>query len=481
MSAFSRYAGLSDSISDLNIINQASKPYVIIKRLLDIKIPNVMDILTFNKEGNPYSHNSLLSYSYSRSIDNLDGNFTVRFKDEIINGQTVFDSILPLDIVYIYKNNSLLLPDFIGIVHTKHVSATIGSDGKVKKEVSISGKSIVSLFNDFFINLSYIGTQATNTDAADFLVKNTFFTVSNNNNQIKLEAKSMKEVVDSVWESFSSYSEKLENVSNTDILKIIKALNIKIECQPIPCKYPITTNLYSDGEITFIGMLQSLFPHGAYEIYERDKALVIRETPFTEELWNGLNHWNVKPHKLIEYDFTQSDNEVYSVFMADIEGCKAINTSYDAAKLGANSQGFVMVEKDMENLKKYGYRLCSVTFLGYAQNPNLDNEKTIFKSLNEQLKEMYSFQHKTFSGRIKVIDEGECPKIGEKLNFITHEGGSNLQTTSFYIIQESHSWNYSSSATVDYTLSRGAVYNKSGKFDKTPVRFGTCLENQVKG
>ena len=477
--------------TDYDIINQHISPLVTIKRLVGQEL---VDLVTFSYK----DVDSLLSYSYTRNIDDIKGKFTIRFKDVNINTNlskiqtrnatdykivgSIYDNLLPFDIVYIKKDSEQVSYDYIGLIHTKQISASIGSDGKVKKEVSISGSSILSLFNDFFINLSVIGTSATNTTAANFNLKNNFFNVNNDNGMITMVPQRMDLVITSIWDDFKNYAEKLAGVSNINLITLINKLNIKIDCQQIDCKYAISTNLYNDGEIRFIQMIKALFPDGAYEIYEEKSKLRIRETPFRNKDWIALNDehcYKINPARLLEYDFTQSDNEVYSVFMADVEGLKEIDTSYNHARRAADSKGFINVETNDENLKTYGYRLCNVSFLGYAQNPGLEDKEQIFDHLNKDLKEMYENVHKMLNGRIKVVEGDKNPTIGEKINFSIKKQDT-LETTSFYINSETHTWSYGSTATIDYSISRGAIYDPvSGEFKSTPNGFTTALESEI--
>lgn len=463
--------------TDYDIINQHTSPSVIIKRLIG---DNFINLVTFSEK----EVDSLISYSYTRSIDDIKGKFNIRFKDLYISNTflkgSIYDNLIPFDIVYIKKDSDKNDTDFIGIIHTKQISASIGSDGKVHKEVSISGSSILSLFNDFYINLSVIGTTATSTDAANFNLKNNFFTVNKENNQISLKPKPMNDVIESIWQNFKEYANNLSNVSNLDLIRLIEKLGISIACQKIDCKYAISTNLYNDGEIRFISMIKALFPDGAYEIFEEKSKLKIREIPFRHFDWKMLDEkhcYRIDPVRLLEYDFSQSDNEVYSVFMADVEGLKEIDTTYNHAKRVADSKGFINVEKNDDNIKKYGYRLCNVSFLGYTQNPGIKEEKTIFDSLNKDLKEIYENVHKMLNGRIKVVDSNESPTIGEKIIFVMN---SELkQTTSFYINSETHTWSYGSTPTADYTISRGGVYDGNGNFVRTPDGFTRALEKEI--
>lgn len=478
MGIFRKLNSITKSDYDYTVITQNTSPRIKITRFTNVVI---LPIIEF-KADSPY--NTILSYTYSRSIDDINGKFSLRIKDVVLaNGKTLFDTIQNLDIVSIYRDtySNNKSADFVGIVHSKQVSASISSDGKVRKEISISGKSILSLFNDFNINLSTIGTYATSTDAANFLVKNNYFKVDNSSGVFKLEPQGMQQIVTSIWNDFKTYAQKLSGVTNTDILQIITQSNIEIECQNIDCKYPISTNLYTNGEITFISMLNNLFPSGVYEIFEQNRKLVVREVPFRKLDWMKLDKehcYIIDVSRLLEYDFSMSDNEVYSVFMADVEGLKDIDTSYNHNKREANNNGFINVEKNDENLKKYGYRICNVSYLGYVQNPSVstsvDTKENLFKSLNLDLKEMYENVHKMLSGRIKVVDSKESPTIGEKINFRL-----NNTVTSFYINSESHSWSYGSTPTVDYSISRGAIY-ENGSFNRTPDKFGTDLEIQIK-
>ena len=472
------------SVSDFSVITRSPQPRVEIRRLGD----KLNLIASFGTDDSDLKN--LVSFSYSRNMDETKSKFSLRIKDSsalsrnyfgITENKNVFDSIQMFDIVEIHKT-AKEEPDFIGVIHSKQISATIGGDGKVRKEISISGNSIVSLYSDFNINLSVIGTYATSTDAANFTVKNNYFTVKTESGTTKLEPNKLKDVILDIWKSFSSYADKLSNVTNTKLLQIINSdeLDMAIECEDIDCKFPLSTNLYTDGEMNFIQMLRAIFPNGAYEIFEHPRKLVIRERPFCKEKWKALTSYQVNINRLIEYDFNQNDNEVYSVFMADVEGLSAIETRLNYKKKSATTEGFIKVEQNLENIQTYGYRLCNVNFLGYAQNPKLTNDNEILSDLDKQLKEMYENNHKMLNGRIKMVDQfkGDTPTIGDKLVFKIKHNNS-YQETEFYINSETHSWNFGSAMTVEYNVSRGAVYNSDGSFYKTPEYFSTAIENEI--
>lgn len=464
--------------SSVNIRNFS--PKVILKRF-DSTSKSIISLLEFSCK----KMTNLLSYSYSLSVDDVKGSFNISIKDSYIieKKSNIFDLIQNLDIVEIYKDYNNKIADFIGIIHEKKLISSISSSGKVRKEISVIGKSIVSLFSDFNINLSVIGIAATSNNAQNIVSKLNFYNIEKNSvtNKNVLVPKTMNSVVSNLWNQFKEYALSLSSVSNIYLLELIEKFELEIKCDSINCKYPIAYNFYSESELSYDQFLRTLFPQGVYEIFANGKSLIIRETPFLQKNWNSLSSKNIDMSYLTEYDLSISDSEVYSVFYGEIEGLKEFSSTQNQNKLSANERGFIKVKTEPSTINKYGYKLCAISFLGYTQNPESedDEQSDLLDKINSDVQEMYSHVHEMFSGRIKIIDsKSNTINIGEKVVFKVGTDNFTIQETEFYVKNASFSWNYGSSAIAEYTLSRGGVY-KEGKFEQTPKYFSTNIERTI--
>ncbi len=428
---------------------------------------------------------TLQSYSFSRGIDDTAGSFTIRLKDKLTDGKNVFDTIENFDIVKITEsmNRTTLKPDFVGVIHSVKISSSIGSDGKVRKEISINGKSAVSLYSDCFMNLGKVGTSLYNTNAANLKIKDTFTEVERDSDgNIVYKAQTLKKIVENIWQDFTKYlSTYVQNVSSTSILGIMEALGMSDFSSVEDLKHimPVSTDLYNAESVSFMDIIRKIIPQGAYQIFSTDDvSLTVKECPYSPESWSELAKSYVNLNFLTGYDFEKTDKEVYTVFMSLVEG-SCIDSNY-IANLRADENGLISVACNKDKIKKYGYKPLTVSFMGYVQNKAVkkDTDKQIFEKLNSKLKAWYDNLDEMLAGRIKMVNAYEkasnVPRIGEKIVFklFTPE----VQETVFYIKNETHSWSYGSSPMVEYSVERGGIYKTDGSFQGAAKNFSTALE-----
>lgn len=476
-----------NSKKQYSLINQVTSPCIEILRYdtstKSLKSKVLLSQSTISKR--TINIDTLQSYSFSRGIDNLDGSFTLRLKDKFVNGNNVFDTIENFDIVKIKENvnRSPYSVDFVGVVHSVKISSSIGSDGKVRKEISISGKSAISLFSDCFINLGRVGTTLYNIDAANIKIKDTFTETSKKDGKLCFKAKTLRKIVEDSWAGFEEYlSGYYKAVSSTTLMGIIKSLGMTdfSNVENIEHQIPISTDLFGEESVSFMSMLRKIFPEGAYQFYSKDDtSLTIKENPYCAEKWKSLTNKTVNLNLLTNYDFEKTDREVYTVFLTQVEG-SAIDSEF-VAKLSANESGLIQsMTSKTEKIAKYGYKPLTVSFLGYVQNKAVDSsdDKQIFETFNKKLKEWYEHIDELLAGKVKIVNayekQDDIPKIGEKLIFMLYN--NKIQKTEFYIKSETHSWSYGSSPVIEYIVERGAVYSNTGSFQEMSKGFSTSLE-----
>lgn len=474
-----------------SLVSQATCPKIEIKHYDGASLKTVV-LICGSSAGSKrsISIDTLQSYSFSRGIDDTRGSFTIRLKDRIAGGANVFDSIENFDIVEITENvnrKNGARPDFTGVIHSVKISASIGSDGKVRKEISINGNSAASLFSDCFMNLGKVGTSLYNTAAANLKIKDTFTEVEKDSSgKIVYKAQTLQKIVVNVWKDFTNYlSRYVPDVSSTSVLGIMDALGMSDFSSVEDLKHimPVSTDLYNAESVSFMDMIRKIIPEGVYQIFSKDDVrLTVKECPYSPESWRELgNGSEVSLNFLTGYDFEKTDKEVYTVFMSLVEG-SSIDGSY-IANLQADENGLISVACNKEKIKKYGYKPLTVSFMGYVQNRAVKtgSDKQIFEELNSKLKTWYENLDEMLAGRIKMVnayeDAERVPRIGEKIVFKLF--APKIQETSFYIKSETHSWSYGSSPMVEYSVERGAVYRSDGSFQGAAEKFSTALETAL--
>lgn len=435
----------------------------------------------------------LTSFSFSRSVRG-EGSFSLRLKESAGNPAerdseaSSFDAFRTMDVVRIYEKDypEGEKPCFSGVVHGKQVSASVGGDGKVRKETVVTGSGVFSLFGLFRINLDSNAAASADVNLSSWneRFKTDFFETEGD----KIRAVTVDRIAQSLWQDFREIaSGKAAGLSNVLAGNIIDAV-YPHDNQYAFCRneayYPISTDIWSETEIDYLSQLRKLLPSATYEIFgqctDGTETFVIREKPFDPEVWSALKCRDADMSAVTDYDFSLSDDEVYSVFFSYVHGSPLDPEWYRKSSADAGGQ-YPGIYLDQEKIGKYGYRVLVQSFSGYHDAGGKDSsagEDLLAKaeSLNRRLACWYSHLDEFYSGRLKMAhvfpSQSGLPACGEKIRLMGAE---------FYVTEEKHSWTYGRPVSVEYTLERGGVYNGSGEFAGSPEGFSRSLAELAGG
>jgi hypothetical protein len=404
----------------------------------------------------------LLGYSFSEGVEDLEGSFSITVENEKIGegDKTTYDSIPRRSVVKIYEADPKR-PAFIGIIKRRRIKSSMTSQGP-KRTIMFSGKSIISAISEYAVTtdlrIAFVDPETESKQLTENLSQS---------------GLSIKTLMKATWEYFLKQGEN-NNVSSTSIKKIIEDFIGSIDDfvsgdNGRTLHYNVTGAFYSEGNNSIDQLWRNVLPHPVYEIYaycDRDTGkpmIKAREVPFgfpdkNNQDWHNLDIYEIDPLDLIDYDVSQSDDEVYNVFMSYLLGSSMSHDFY----LGTQSKQNGILVKDEEKLALYGYRPLQISFRGYdRQGAENDSLNDVFKELNQKAKYWFGRLDDMFSGSITVItdfkldekDEDRNPRIGCRARFL---GGE------FYIDKTDHRWTYGGTPTITLAISRGMKYNDKG-------------------
>jgi hypothetical protein len=331
-----------------------------------------------------------------------------------------------------------------------------------KRTIMFSGKSIISAISEYAVStdlhIAFIDPDTKSMQLAE-----------------KLSQKeiSIKTFMKTTWEDFLKQGEN-NKVSSTSIKKIIEDFIGSIDDfvsgdNDRTLHYNITGAFYSEGNNNIDQLWRNVLPRPVYEIYaycDRDTGkpmIKAREAPFgfpdkNNQDWGNLDIYEIDPLDLIDYNLSQSDDEVYNVFMSYLLGSAVSHDFY----LGTQSKESSTLVKDEEKLALYDYRPLQISFHGYdRQGAEKDSGSLdgVFRELNEKAKYWFGRLDDMFSGTITGITDFKLtknakdrnPRIGCRARFL---GGE------FYISKVDHRWTYGGTPTITLAISRGMKYKE---------------------
>lgn len=423
---------------------------------------NAPDIIySADFKAGPYS--KLLSYDFSEAVGDLEGSFsfTVENGEGGQGGKTAFDAIPNRSVVNIYEGDPDR-PAFVGIIRRRRLAAAMTSQG-VQRAVSFSGKSIISCIADYAVSLDVRiqGVQDAVSKTKTLVEKLAF------------DGIAIKAFMRITWEYFKEVSEAA-GISTKGIAAIIENFVggfdeftvVLGENQDI--FYNIATPFYNQSNNFIAEMWRHILPRPAYEIFSYCDAgspkIVARMSPFGGPQsggdWQNLNTYLISPLSLISYELNQSDEEVYTAFMAYIIGSGRERSFYMGA--GQTGEDDIVVH-DREKQKIHGFKPFEIAFTGYDRQGIAGNKDggalaSALKKLNELSAYWYSRLDDMYSGAITICTDFNNPKtnprIGHKAKFM---GGE------FYIERADHSWKFGRTPTIRLSVSRGMIYGEDGK------------------
>jgi hypothetical protein len=409
----------------------------------------------------------LQSYNFTYSVNDPKGSFSLTFYPDDDNGlyrdKSIFDMIEEMDIVRIYEQidekGNYPYATYTGVIRKKKLVAQMIDNGP-QRSIVASGHSIAGLVHEFRISLDTQAMEITQQVANSKQIETelTIRLLRNDNKPIKIA-----EAIDIIWKSFLDLSSKYGKLSNPRIAEIIKTW---IGGNPFVIDdssfyYPIGSVFYGQNTKNFYDVIENLIPSPVYEIFpfiddkdEYKTKMKIRISPFDADQWKDINPKNKKIDPVLLKSFTvaQSDEEVYTVFFAYLDGYPI---QQDKALMMATMRlkGMPEVVIDEEKFGIYGFRPLYLSFHGYYKSIKEDTTTSEeLTKLNGKLKEWFGNLEKMYTGNIVMSTDisKEMPCAGEKIPFL---GGE------FYVVSTEHSWNYGGKPEASLAISRGGDYS----------------------
>jgi hypothetical protein len=415
----------------------------------------------------------LLGYTFSEGVDDLQGAFSITVENEKIAADLMtFDAVPLRGIVKIYEADKGR-PAFIGIIKQKRMKFSMTNQGP-KRTIMFSGKSVIAAVSEYAVTtdlrISFVDPEAKSKQITGELSRNDL---------------TIKGFMKKTWEDYLTQGEE-NGFPSTGIKKIIDNFIGSIDDfisgdDDRTLKYNITGAFYSEGNNNIDQLWRNVLPQPVYEIYaycDRDAGkpmIKAREVPFgfqetKNQDWHNLDIYEIDPLDLIDYDVSQSDDEVYNVFISYLIGSSREQEFYIAVKRG---QGY-KPEMDGEKIALYGFRPLQISFRGYdRQGVEKDSDKLNdgLMELDQEAKYWFGRLDEMYNGTITLItdfklddnNEDRNPRIGCRAGFL---GGE------FYITKADHRWTYGGTPTITLTISRGMKYKNgyqvSGKAGVLP-------------
>lgn len=435
-----------------NIIYQSFRPEISIyasSKNFTTKIPTY----TFSTTG----ERVLQSYSFSYSRNNLAGSFSLTFfpdADAAVKSR-IFDNVHTMDIVEISEFDRVV---FVGVIKKKRYITQVNESGAIRR-LSISGIAATGLLSLFYINLDTSACALTEQYKTQESLR-TALTLENAGAD-----KPVGDIVQNIWKCFLEISSQLGTPKIAEYINDIMGAGTSFFLfdnstfhYPLGCVF--------DGERTqdFFSLVDKLIPEPIYEklpyIENGTMKVKIRQCPFDADKWSGITPIAIDNRWVKNFDVTQSDSEVYTVFYAYLDGYPIAEEK--ALRLSTIKDKAIDTTLQItDKFKIYGYRPLIAHFIGYGMKDGEQDSNTAssMAAMSKRLKNWYENLPDMLSGNITLalVDIGRQPPMpGDIVSFLKGQ---------FYVEGVTHSWNYGAGGEVNISVSRGGIY-KNGVFSK---------------
>lgn len=442
------------------IIYQRPYPKLVIKDPETGKIATSLKSgikLAFSADGNT----SLLSYSFTLSINDISGSFSATFfpdyKNELGETFSLFDDLKKLQIVEIYEGNGISTdkPVFTGIIRRKKYIAQAHDSGG-NRRISISGTAITGLISQFYINLDVSAcalSKELKTQAAII-------------NKLTIDGKageSVKNIVKKIWDCFYEISQQLGTPKIKEYIdRFTGGVDSLFDIDNSTFHYPLGCVFNGQTTQDFFSLIDGIVPSPVYEKFaymgsDGKMKIKIRLVPFDNDKWATLclkSHY-IESDILQSFDLTESDDEVYTAFYAYLNGYPIDEQKSLILSTNIDNAGVDNVLKDSERFKIYGYRPMTAHFIGYGIKEGEQDSDSVsgMEQMSLNLKNWYEHLPDMLKGSIvlSLIFNNKINKIqpGEVVNFLSGY---------FYVEGVTHNWNYGSGGEINLSVSRGGKY-----------------------
>lgn len=442
------------------ITNQRTIPRVLIYSPLTGKSTPKFD---FSLSGSKV----LQSYQFSMSVNDITGSFSLTFYPDS-GMERIFDAISQFDIVEIYEPyrrpvGEMQKPAFIGVVRKKRYYTSMSNNGGAVRKISVSGTGITGLVSQLEFSLD-ANAQMLSPNYIDDESLDKGFTLE----FMSDENMPVKNAVISIWNKFIGLAGA---VGNSDIASFIAtylgAPDSFFTVDDSRFRYPVASIFRGQCIKNFEGIIDDLIPYPAYERFAyMDMAdgrmkIMIRRCPFDPDKWEKLaGNKRIESRHLVSFSVEQSDDEVYSVFYAYLNGYPLDDAMQLRLSFVEENRLNSIVQIDADKFKRYGYKPLNVHFIGYGTKDGKTDTGSVsaMEDESKKIQSWYADLPDMLSGSIDMIITADTPYIqpGDVVDFLDGQ---------FYVDGISHSWNYGTAGTVNLTVSRGGRYI-NGKFSR---------------
>ena len=399
---------------------------------------------------------NLLSYQFSLSINDITGSFSITLFPDLVTAdgyKSLNDVLQKLQIVEIYEGGQN--PVFTGIIKRKKYAAQTTDDGGMRRLV-ISGTAVTGMVSQFYINCDVKAQAITGQYIANEAIRKAL--------TIQLEdKKKIKEVILAIWEQFLEVSKqngtpKIAEFINTSMGSVEDFFDVS----DIELAYPLACVFTGEQTQDFYSLIDGVVPVPYYERFaymgnDGKMKIKIRKCPFGDE-WTSLNITELQPNQVKGLDLVESDEEVYTVFYAYLNGYPIDENKALVLSTMENKIDPTLIVST-EKYKIYGYRPLIVHFQGYSPVDGEQDSDTNMQDVTKEIKEWFENLPDMYSGNINLAMTHSDKTIqpGERISYL---GGE------FYVEGISHSWNYNSGGDINLSVSRGGHYSMGGRFTK---------------
>ncbi len=407
------------------------------------------------------SNKNLLSYSFTLSVNDISGSFSVTFFPDYVDkfgkSCSLFDDFKKLQIVEIYEGNgtSSDKPVFTGIIRKKKYVAQAQDNGG-NRRFSISGTAITGLVSQFYINLDPAACAMTDTlqTQAELIKK---LTINGKTNE------SVKNIIKAVWDCFYDISNQIGTPKIKEYLDTFTGgVDSLFDTDSSKFFYPL--GCVFKGQVTqgFFDLIDGIVPSPVYEKYaymgtDGKMKIRIRKVPFSSSDWLKLaiNAKVIETNILQGFDVEESDDEVYTAFYAYLNGYPIDEQKSLLLSTTIDKAGIDTVLKTSDRFKTYGYRPMIAHFIGYGNKEGEQDgdTKSGMEEMSKNLQEWYENLPEMLKGSISLslVFDNDINKIqpGEVVKFLTGD---------FYVEGVTHNWNYGSGGSINLSVSRGGKY-----------------------
>lgn len=394
-------------------------------------------------------YTDLIGYSYSNSIADPRGEFTLSFVPSADSkGLTWKDKIETMDMVRIYEFGQIR---YEGFVKTVDYSSEMAEAGP-RRTVSVTGCSFGGKIQEYNLTLNvYLWYNQGGT--AD-TINSELVSALGSGSDINQPLENILKVINDKFFEVVFGSQTLKGFINW-----IKQAS-RFVTGDMRSYYPRLFNVFQVDQNNLWDIYRQILTYPIYEIFGKYNAvtrfyeITCRETPFDLESWNNLKITKINPLYLKGHHLSKSDNQVYSHYYSTMP-----NTTWDENENYASVDLTNTSLFDTEKLWKYGYKQMMANFsffdkdVGNAQGFNAED------FLRDNSLRMYAWfknNDKFESGNITLMtvpnESGELIDIGERVKYL---GGQ------FYVEGYRRTMNYPGQMLTELSVTRGYIYGET--------------------